>query len=151
MNTELAPEIHSSSEFFDGSSLVLPLLLCFLQSNLRWIFLGLLSTAFMKRLQNASTWILILAWNPPTTEATTRGRKFRASQQRLTIYDLLLRSVRPQTNLPSMAVGTDSFLHLARPLAPSAIGVQPTTAPLNVIIQPQVRAVSLNYCEVNWW
>ena len=38
-----------------------------------------------------------------------------------------------------MAVGPDSFLHLARPLAPAVIGVQPTTAPLNVIIQPQVR------------
>jgi hypothetical protein len=38
-----------------------------------------------------------------------------------------------------MAVGTESFLHLARPLAPAVIGVQPTTAPLNVIIQPQVR------------
>ncbi|MCJ1379080.1 hypothetical protein MMC17_002180 [Xylographa soralifera] len=31
----------------------------------------------------------------------------------------------------------DSFLHLARPLGPAAIGSQPTTAPLNVIIQPQ--------------
>jgi hypothetical protein len=38
-----------------------------------------------------------------------------------------------------MAVGPDSFLHLARPLAPAVIGVQPTTAPLNVIIQPPVR------------
>ncbi|KAI9678140.1 MAG: hypothetical protein M1817_006084 [Caeruleum heppii] len=31
----------------------------------------------------------------------------------------------------------DSFLHLARPLGPSALGAQPTTAPLNVVIQPQ--------------
>lgn len=31
----------------------------------------------------------------------------------------------------------DSFLHLARPLGAAALGVQPTTAPLNVIIQPQ--------------
>ncbi|KAI9673282.1 MAG: hypothetical protein M1829_004347 [Trizodia sp. TS-e1964] len=30
-----------------------------------------------------------------------------------------------------------SFLHLARPLGPAVIGTQPTTAPLNVIIQPQ--------------
>lgn len=37
-----------------------------------------------------------------------------------------------------MAVATESFLHLARPLAPAVIGVQPTTAPLNVILQPQV-------------
>ncbi|KUJ15621.1 Mov34-domain-containing protein [Mollisia scopiformis] len=36
-----------------------------------------------------------------------------------------------------MAVSTESFLHLARPLAPAVIGVQPTTAPLNVILQPQ--------------
>ncbi|KAG0652158.1 Eukaryotic translation initiation factor 3 subunit F [Hyphodiscus hymeniophilus] len=36
-----------------------------------------------------------------------------------------------------MAVGTASFLHLGRPLAPAVIGVQPTTTPLNVIIQPQ--------------
>jgi translation initiation factor 3 subunit F len=48
-----------------------------------------------------------------------------------------------------MAVGTDSFLHLARPLAPSAIGVQPTTAPLNVIIQPQVRPGTRNYRMVS--
>lgn len=32
---------------------------------------------------------------------------------------------------------SDSFLHLARPLGPAAVGSQPTTAPLNVIIQPQ--------------
>jgi translation initiation factor 3 subunit F len=37
-----------------------------------------------------------------------------------------------------MAVGTENFLHLARPLAPAVMGVQTTTAPLNVIIQPQV-------------
>ncbi|KAH8821055.1 JAB1/Mov34/MPN/PAD-1 ubiquitin protease-domain-containing protein [Xylogone sp. PMI_703] len=37
-----------------------------------------------------------------------------------------------------MAVGTGSSLHLARPLGPSALGVQPTTTPLNVVIQPQV-------------
>ncbi|EEQ86890.1 eukaryotic translation initiation factor 3 subunit F [Blastomyces dermatitidis ER-3] len=32
---------------------------------------------------------------------------------------------------------TDSFLHLSRPLGPAAIGTQPSTAPLNVVIQPQ--------------
>ncbi|KAF2231242.1 eukaryotic translation initiation factor 3 subunit F [Viridothelium virens] len=32
---------------------------------------------------------------------------------------------------------TDSFLHLARPLGPAAVGSQPSTQPLNVIIQPQ--------------
>lgn len=32
---------------------------------------------------------------------------------------------------------TDSFLHLARPLGPVAVGSAPTTAPLNVVIQPQ--------------
>lgn len=36
-----------------------------------------------------------------------------------------------------MTVG-DSFLHLARPLGPAGVGSQATTAPLNVIIQPQV-------------
>ncbi|KAI9738523.1 MAG: hypothetical protein M1818_005420 [Claussenomyces sp. TS43310] len=36
-----------------------------------------------------------------------------------------------------MTTAAESFLHLARPLAPVAPGVQPTTAPLNVIIQPQ--------------
>lgn len=34
-------------------------------------------------------------------------------------------------------VEADSFLHLARPLGPAAVGSQPTTAPLNVIVQPQ--------------
>ncbi|KAI9664740.1 MAG: hypothetical protein M1821_006188 [Bathelium mastoideum] len=32
---------------------------------------------------------------------------------------------------------TDSFLHLARPLGPATVGSQPSTQPLNVIIQPQ--------------
>lgn len=32
---------------------------------------------------------------------------------------------------------TDSFLHLARPLGPAAVASQPSTAPLNVVIQPQ--------------
>ncbi|KAF2801209.1 eukaryotic translation initiation factor 3 subunit F [Melanomma pulvis-pyrius CBS 109.77] len=31
----------------------------------------------------------------------------------------------------------DSFLHLARPLGPVPVGAQPSTAPLNVAIQPQ--------------
>lgn len=29
-------------------------------------------------------------------------------------------------------------LHLSRPLGPAALGVQPTVAPLRVVIQPQV-------------
>lgn len=33
----------------------------------------------------------------------------------------------------------DSFLHLARPLGPASVGTAPSTAPLNVVIQPQVR------------
>lgn len=41
---------------------------------------------------------------------------------------------------------TDSFLHLARPLGPMAVGSAPTTAPLNVVIHPQVR---LLYRKVN--
>ncbi|KAI1915766.1 hypothetical protein LOZ53_004937 [Ophidiomyces ophidiicola] len=32
---------------------------------------------------------------------------------------------------------TGSFIHLARPLGPVPVGVAPTTAPLNVVIQPQ--------------
>ncbi|KAI9708125.1 MAG: hypothetical protein M1820_004329 [Bogoriella megaspora] len=32
---------------------------------------------------------------------------------------------------------TDSFLHLARPLGPAPVGTQPSTQPLNVMIQPQ--------------
>ncbi|KAK2733234.1 hypothetical protein FQN55_003694 [Onygenales sp. PD_40] len=32
---------------------------------------------------------------------------------------------------------TDSFLHLSRPLGPAPVGAQPSTAPLNVVIQPQ--------------
>lgn len=39
---------------------------------------------------------------------------------------------------------TDSFLHLARPLGPAAVGAQPTTAPLNVVIQPQVSLPTLH-------
>jgi translation initiation factor 3 subunit F len=37
----------------------------------------------------------------------------------------------------------DSFLHLARPLGPAPVGAQPSTAPLNVAIQPQVRAYTV--------
>ena len=36
--------------------------------------------------------------------------------------------------------GRHGGLHLARPLGPAPIGAQPSTAPLNVVIQPQVRA-----------
>ena len=43
--------------------------------------------------------------------------------------------------LPTMSE-RDSFLHLARPLGPAPVGAQPSTAPLNVAIQPQVRATS---------
>ncbi|KAK5116517.1 hypothetical protein LTR16_005071, partial [Cryomyces antarcticus] len=31
----------------------------------------------------------------------------------------------------------DSFLHLARPLGPAAVGSQPSTAPLSIVLQPQ--------------
>ncbi|KAI4146661.1 MAG: hypothetical protein LQ341_002023 [Variospora aurantia] len=40
---------------------------------------------------------------------------------------------------------TDSFLHLARPLGPASIGSQPTTAPLNVIVQPQAIFAILDH------
>ena len=50
---------------------------------------------------------------------------------------------------------TDNFLHLARPLGPAPIGTQPSTAPLNVVIQPQVytdhpaSAVNVEECLSN--
>ncbi|KAJ9603493.1 hypothetical protein H2200_012271 [Cladophialophora chaetospira] len=40
----------------------------------------------------------------------------------------------------------DGFLHLARPLGPAAIGAQPTTAPLRVVIQPQALFSILDHC-----
>ncbi|KAJ9634098.1 hypothetical protein H2204_006429 [Knufia peltigerae] len=40
----------------------------------------------------------------------------------------------------------DSFLHLARPLGPAAVGAQPTTAPLRVVIQPQALFSILDHC-----
>jgi len=47
--------------------------------------------------------------------------------------------------LPSMA-DEDSFLHLSRPLGPAAVGAQPTTAPLRVVIQPQVSNCAIRHC-----
>ncbi|RMJ21168.1 hypothetical protein PHISP_07962 [Aspergillus sp. HF37] len=35
---------------------------------------------------------------------------------------------------------TESFLHLARPLGPAAVGSAPSTAPLSVVIQPQLTS-----------
>ncbi|KAK4947924.1 hypothetical protein LTR10_013432 [Elasticomyces elasticus] len=40
----------------------------------------------------------------------------------------------------------DSFLHLTRPLGPTAVGAQPTTAPLKVVIQPQALFSILDHC-----
>lgn len=39
----------------------------------------------------------------------------------------------------------DSFLHLARPLGPVQIGAQPSTAPLNVTVQPQAIFAILDH------
>ncbi|KAI5198226.1 eukaryotic translation initiation factor 3 subunit F [Aureobasidium subglaciale] len=39
----------------------------------------------------------------------------------------------------------DSFLHLARPLGPVQIGTQPSTAPLNVSVQPQAIFAILDH------
>lgn len=39
----------------------------------------------------------------------------------------------------------DSFLHLARPLAPAAVGSQPSTAPLAVTVQPQAIFAILDH------
>lgn len=47
--------------------------------------------------------------------------------------DLNLQDFHQQLNMAE-----DSFLHLARPLGPVSVGTAPTTAPLNVVIQPQV-------------
>jgi translation initiation factor 3 subunit F len=43
----------------------------------------------------------------------------------------------------------DSFLHLARPLGPAPVGAQPSTAPLNVVIQPQV-SIRCIVCRSIW-
>ena len=44
------------------------------------------------------------------------------------------------SKLPSMAAAaSESFIHLARPLAPNTVGLQTNLAPLTVNIQPQVR------------
>ncbi|OAL35538.1 eukaryotic translation initiation factor 3 subunit F [Fonsecaea nubica] len=40
----------------------------------------------------------------------------------------------------------DAFLHLTRPLGPVAVGAQPTTAPLRVVIQPQALFSILDHC-----
>lgn len=51
-----------------------------------------------------------------------------------------------QVELSSSTFGVqptmDSFLHLARPLGPASVGNQPSTAPLNVSIHPQVSCTS---------
>lgn len=61
---------------------------------------------------------------------------------------LSLRAVEPEVGEKSVfphiplsippIMAEDSFLHLARPLGPVSVGTAPTTAPLNVVIQPQV-------------
>jgi hypothetical protein len=42
---------------------------------------------------------------------------------------------------PSMAAATERFLHLARPLAHTNVGLQTNIAPLTVQIQPQVYMI----------
>lgn len=42
---------------------------------------------------------------------------------------------------PSMAAATERFLHLARPLAHTNVGLQTNIAPLSVQIQPQVYMI----------
>lgn len=48
-------------------------------------------------------------------------------------------SSNPPSPFNPTTMAEDSFLHLARPLGPVSVGTAPTTAPLNVVIQPQVR------------
>lgn len=49
----------------------------------------------------------------------------------------------------------DSFLHLARPLGAAPPGSHPVTAPLNVVIQPQVCARPYPFGAtlflMRWW
>ncbi|KAG8528116.1 uncharacterized protein KY384_007032 [Bacidia gigantensis] len=44
-----------------------------------------------------------------------------------------------------MMTVANSFLHLARPLGPAIVGSQPSTAPLNVVIQPQAIFAILDH------
>jgi translation initiation factor 3 subunit F len=46
---------------------------------------------------------------------------------------------------PTAIMAQDSFLHLARPLGPVQIGTQPSTAPLNVSVQPQAIFAILDH------
>lgn len=45
---------------------------------------------------------------------------------------------------------TGSFVHLARPLGPAVVGAALTTAPLNVVIQPQVSLRYGNILPGSW-
>ena len=43
-----------------------------------------------------------------------------------------------------MMADSDAFLHLAKPLGPADARTQPNTAPLNVVIQPQVSDLEVH-------
>ena len=44
-----------------------------------------------------------------------------------------------------MAANEDTFLHLARPLAPGPAGAQPSTQPISVVVQPQALLSILDH------
>jgi len=67
-----------------------------------------------------------------------QGIEYQASAKHCQDNQLRLSSTIPREQGSERMVEGDTFLHLARPLGPAVIGSQPTTAPLNVIIQPQV-------------
>ena len=71
--------------------------------------------------------------------ATTTTRLYGGS-----VRDSKAHTITLPTALPSMD-GDNSFLHLARPLAPIQIGAQPSTAPLAVSIQPQAILAILDH------
>ncbi|THZ94758.1 eukaryotic translation initiation factor 3 subunit F [Aureobasidium pullulans] len=52
---------------------------------------------------------------------------------------------RRQAHIANAIMAQDSFLHLARPLGPVQIGTQPSTAPLNVSVQPQAVFAILDH------
>lgn len=51
-------------------------------------------------------------------------------------------ATRPQGNIFIMAIDSEEFLHLARPIAPAAPGFNTNISPMTVNIQPQVSLPS---------
>lgn len=83
-----------------------------------------------------SSYLSVVSKREPSFHPNDYFGRRQSTDDQATITNI--HSLPLQPNPPSMAVATESFLHLARPLAPQAIGAISTTAPINVIIQPQV-------------